>query len=199
MALAATACAALALAPAVAGPPLARVLQVLPSVRDGAPLQRSGVGLRLAGIAGSMSPLVLAAGLLVTAAAVVVLARRLGRAMPRRVAPIWGCGGTRLDPRMEYTATAFAEPLTRVFEDVLRPETDIDITPYVESRYLVENVRYRQRVSDRIEAKLYPPVLAAVWRWGEWARSWANGSVHRYLGYGFLGLLGVLLVVGFTA
>jgi hydrogenase-4 component B len=97
---------------------------------------------------------------------------------------------------MEYTATSFAEPLTRVFDDVLRPEQDVDVTAYTESEYLIESVSYRQRVPDRLEARLYPPLLALGRRWGEWSRGLANGSVHRYLAYGFVGLLGVLIVVG---
>lgn len=199
MGLAAAACAGLALAPATTGEPLTRVLRVLPSVRDGSPLAGSGVTLRLAGIAGSMSPVLIAFGLLVGAVGVAALARGLGRGLPRRVALVWGCGGTRLDPRMEYTATSFAEPLTRVFDDVLRPEQDVDVTPYAESRYLIESVRYRQRVPDRLESRLYPPLLTAAQWWGRWSRRLANGSVHRYLAYGFVGLLAVLVVVGISA
>jgi hydrogenase-4 component B len=198
MGLAALGCVVLAVAPAIAGGPLTRVLRVLPSVRDGAPLSRSGVTLHLAGIAGSMSPLLIAVGLLVGGAAVAALARWVVRGLPRRAAPLWGCGGSRLDPRMEYTATSFAEPLTRVFDDVLRPEQDVDVTPFTESRYLIESVRFRQRVPDRLEARLYPPVLAAAGWWGQWSRRLANGSVHRYLAYGFVGLLAVLVVVGAT-
>ena len=100
---------------------------------------------------------------------------------------------------MQYTATAYAEPLTRVFDDVLRPEHDIDITHHVESRYLVERVAYRQRVSDRIEDRLYPPLLAAASRWAAVARRLQNGSVHRYLAYGLVGLLVVLIAVGVTS
>jgi hydrogenase-4 component B len=198
MGLAAGACAVLALAPAAAGEPLTRVLRVLPSVRDGAPLDHSGVTLHLTGIAGSMSPLLIAIGLVVGGVTVVAMARWVGRGLPRRSAPVWGCGGTRLNPRMEYTATSFAEPLTRVFDDVLRPEQDVNITQYAESRYLIESVQYRQRVPDRVEARLYPPLLAVAQWWGQWSRRLANGSVHRYLAYGFLGLLGVLIVVGLS-
>ena len=199
MAAAAAACLGLALAPAAAGEPLARLLQVLPSVRDGAPLAGSGVALRLAGIAGSMSPLFIALGLLAAGAGVALLSRWVARGRARWVASAWGCGGARLDARMELTATSFAEPLTRVFDDVLGPEQDIDVTPYTESRYLIESVRFRQRVPDRLEARLYPPLLAAAARWGQWSRRLADGSVHRYLAYGFLGLLGVMIVVGISA
>ena len=110
-----------------------------------------------------MSPLLIALGLVGGAVLVAALARAgSARGQPRRTALVWGCGGTRLSPRMEYTATSYAEPLTRVFDDVLRPEHDVDVTHHAESRYLVESVRYRQRVADRIEARLYPPLLAAA-------------------------------------
>jgi len=86
-----------------------------------------------------------------------------------------------------------------VFDDVLRPEHDVDVTPYAESSYLIESVTFRQRVPDRLEAALYPPVMAAVESWGQWSRRLANGRVHGYLAYGFIGLLAALLVVAVTA
>ena len=199
MALAALACVALALAPSVAARPLTRVVGMLPTVRDEAPVGGDAVTLRLAGITGSMSPLLIALGLAVGMIMIATLARRIAGGLPRRSAPLWGCGGTRLDPRMEYTATSFAEPLTRVFDNVLRPEHDLDVTHHAESQYLIESIRFRQRVPDRIEARLYPPVLAAANWWGQWTRKLQNGSVHRYLAYGLVGLLAVLIVVGLTA
>lgn len=199
MTMAALACAALALAPSATARPLTRVVAVLPTVRDGAPVGGDAVTLRLAGITGSMSPLLIALGLAGGMIVIAVLARWVAGGLPRRSAPLWGSGGTRLNPRMEYTATSFAEPLTRVFDDVLRPEHDLDVTHHLESQYLIESVRFRQRVPDRIEARLYPPVLAAASWWGLYARRLQNGSVHRYLAYGFVGLLAVLIVVGLTA
>jgi NADH:ubiquinone oxidoreductase subunit 5 (subunit L)/multisubunit Na+/H+ antiporter MnhA subunit len=198
MAAAAVACGFLAVAPSTLVGALGSVLGVMPSIGDRRPVH-GAVELRLSGITGSMSPLLIALGLVGGAVLAATLVRRLGAGQPRRTALVWGCGGTRLSPRMQYTATAYAEPLTRVFDDVLRPEHDVDVTHYQESRYLVESVRYRQRVSDRVETRLYPPVLAAVRWWGEVARRLQNGSVHRYLAYGLVGLLVVLVVLGFTA
>lgn len=198
MGLAAGVCLALGLLPAVAARPLDRVLGVLPEVRSIDPLADSAVTLRLNGIAGSMSPLVIAVGLVLAGTAVVALVRRLSRGVPRRVAPAWGCGAIERDPRQEYTATSFAEPLTRVFDDVLRPEQDVDVTPLAESRYLIESVTFRQRVPDRLEARIYPPLLAAATAWGRWSRRLARGSVHTYLAYGFVGLLAALLLAGVT-
>ncbi|MDN5803279.1 MAG: hydrogenase 4 subunit B, partial [Microlunatus sp.] len=198
MALAASACAVLALAPLALVRSLERVLLTMPSIGDERPVH-GAVKLELSGITGSMSPVLIALGLTGGALLIAVLARHVGRPQPRRTALVWGCGGIRLSPRMQYTATAYAEPLTRVFDDVLRPEHDIDITHHVESRYLVERVAYRQRVSDRIEDRLYPPLLAAASRWAAVARRLQNGSVHRYLAYGLVGLLVVLIAVGVTS
>jgi hydrogenase-4 component B len=196
MGLAAGACVVLAVFPSSLAAALGRVLDVLPPLAGAAPLADSDVALRLTGITGALQPLSIAIGLVVAGAAVALVVRRLTGGAPRRVAPAWGCGGSDRDPRQEYTATSFAEPLTRVFDDVLGPEQDVDVTRHAQSRYLIESVTFRQRVPDRIEARIYRPLLAAVAWWGRWARCLANGSVHRYLGYGFVGLLIALVVVG---
>ena len=198
MGIAGAACVVLGVTPVVAGGALDRVLNVLPQLRDTAPLAHSTITLRLAGIQGSMSPLLIACGLGLAAVAVVALARRLAGNAPRRVVGVWANGGAERNSRQELTATSFAEPLTRVFDDVLRPEHDIDITPYAESSYLIEAVSFRQRVPDRLEAAIYPPVLAAGEAWGRWSRRMANGRVHRYLAYGFVGLLAALVIVAVT-
>ena len=117
------------------------------------------------------------------------------RVRRRRAVALWDCGAGPPTARMQYTATSFAEPLQRVFDDVLAPQIDVDVTPYAESRYLVERVAYQRRVPDRIEHRLYQPVIAAGRRLGRLGPVLANGSVHRYLGYGFVGVVGLLLVL----
>jgi len=99
---------------------------------------------------------------------------------------------------MEYTATSFAEPLQRVFDDVLRAEQDVEVTHAEESSYLVQTIEYRRRVPDRIERRLYEPVLAVFAAWGRAGRRLAPGSVHRYLGYGFYSLCGLLILLVVT-
>jgi hydrogenase-4 component B len=95
---------------------------------------------------------------------------------------------------MQYTATSFAEPLQRVFDDVLRPVTDIEITHIEESRYMIEALSYRARIADAIEDRLYTPVIGAVAAAAAAVRRAHTGSVHLYLAYGALGVLIVLVV-----
>ncbi|CAG7640059.1 proton-conducting transporter membrane subunit [Rhodococcus opacus] len=199
MGAAALVCTGLAWFPALLGESLVRAISVLPSVRDGNPIGRDGVTIRLAGISGSMSPFLVAVALAAGMAAAAAGARWAQTRVPVRRAVPWGSGRRSLTPRMEYTATSFAEPLTRVFDDVLSPEHDLNVTPHVESQYLIESVSFRQKVPDRIEARLYPPVISAVRRWGEWARRAQNGDLHRYVAVGFVVLIGVLVLVGVTA
>ncbi|GAA5150148.1 oxidoreductase [Pseudonocardia eucalypti] len=198
MGLAALACIGLAVLPAGVLP--------LVTAATGAALRGQGdtaavsgfVMLELAGVTGALSPLLLAAALLVAGVAVVAATRVVvtaRRAAHRRTARLWDCGGGPLSARMEYTATSFAEPLQRVFDNVVAPETDVNVDHHQESRYLVRAVEYRRRVPDRIERRLYGPVLGAVVRWGAAGRVLATGSVHRYLGYGFYSLCAVLLVL----
>jgi len=156
----------------------------------------SGGGVDLVGVAALLHPVALTsmAGLLLTAVVLVVL--RLAWRYPRRTgAAAWGGGGVRRSPRMQYTATSYAEPLARVFDDALRPERDIVVTHAGESRYLVERVQFRQRMGDVVETTVYLPGLRLADRLGIQARRLQNGSIHRYLLYSFVALLVVLIAV----
>ena len=112
-----------------------------------------------------------------------------------RVALAWGCGGVRISPRMQYTATSYAEPLLRVFDDALRPERVVEITATGQGAVFVERVRFRQRLGDVVELAAYRPALAALDRLGALARRVQNGSVHRYLTFSFVALVVVLIAV----
>lgn len=56
-------------------------------------------------------------------------------------------------------------------------------------------MRFQRRVPDRIEHRLYEPVLRSLAGAGKSARRLAGGSVHLYLGYGFAGLVVLLLIL----
>lgn len=189
MAGAALGCGLLALAPGLTAPALSRITGI---IRSGSPMAGTA-RLHLPGVGAFYSPLLVVAGLAVLAGVIAALARVMGR--PRRRAAAWGCGDGPQTARTQYTATSFTEPLQQVFDDVLRPEHHVEVSHYAESAYLVERVRFQIRVPDRIETYLYTPLLAAGRTVGRAVRVLANGSVHRYLAYGLITLL-IVLVVG---
>jgi hypothetical protein len=137
----------------------------------------------------------LLAGGLVLAIGLAAGARRLVQEVAVRRTEAWGCGRELQTARMEYTATSFAEPLIRVFDDVLRPAHDLDVSHTAESRYYVESATFHTSLDDGFERRLYQPVAAGLRWWGALARRLPNGSVHRYLAFGLVALVVVLVVV----
>ena len=159
------------------------------------PFTDLGTVVRLPGLPGSIAPGLIAAALIVAMLVAVALTRLRSRGRPAPVRlPLWACGSDGLTARMQYTATSFAEPLQRVFDDVLRPDIDVEVTHHAESRYLAESVSYRNRIGDAIEERLHRPVLRGVAAAAEVVRRAHTGSVHLYLAYGALGVLVILVV-----
>ena len=194
MTVAAAACLVLAVAPSVIAPVLRRAVAALPAARA-VELTDFGAVVRLPGLQGSIAPGVIAAGVVVAAVTAATLARwRRARRPAPATLPLWACGADDLTERMQYTATSFAEPLQRVFNDVLRPDTDIEVTHAAESQYLADKITYRTRIADAIEERLYTPVVGAVLSAAALMRRAHTGSVHLYLAYGALGVLTVLVV-----
>ena len=176
---------------------------VIPSVLDAArtmtgarvpdPLS-TGWQVGLSGIRGVLAPALLALGLLVTVALVAGARRLVQRGAVRRT-EAWGCGRELQTARMEYTATSFGEPLSRVFEDVLSPAHDLDVSQVAESRYYVEAATFHTSLDDAFERHLYRPAAEGLRWWGSLARLVPNGSIHRYLAFGLVALIVVLVVV----
>ncbi len=194
MAIAAGGCLVLAVAPMLVAPALRRTLATLPLARA-VEFTDFGAVVRLPGVSGSIAPGVIAVSVVAAALVATGLARSRSRRRPAPVvSPLWACGADELTERMQYTATSFAEPLQRVFDDVLRPDTGIEVTHTAESRFMAERITYRTAITDTIELRLYTPVVAAIVAVAGLVRRAHTGSVHLYLAYGALGVLIVLVV-----
>ena len=152
-----------------------------------------GVRFASVGILDPISITLLAVGLALPVCLLVLVLRRR---VPRRDTDVpWGCGGVRTSPRMEYTATSYAEPLVRVFGEALRPARTLEISHTEADHVLESRVAFAQEVSDLVEVSGYAPAARWLSRLGDQARRIQNGSIHRYLGFSFAALLVVLLVV----
>ena len=203
MALLAGGCVVLGVVPGVVLPVVDRAVAVVDHVvatvpARSAPPVRSGLGLDLAPLQGAVEPALLVMGMLagiVAAWGLLRLVPRQAELRARRRTEAWGCGREVQTARMEITATSFAEPLQRVFADVLRPDRDVEVTHAAESRYFPEAITFHQRVDDAVERAVYRPVIGTVERWGNLARRVPNGSVHRYLAFGLAALVLILVVL----
>ncbi|HEX9425818.1 MAG TPA: hydrogenase 4 subunit B [Pyrinomonadaceae bacterium] len=194
MAILALACVALGLAPFAVVPRIGRVLAGL----GGLPDTHSAFTLNLSLVTpnnfASMSPTLVALGLLVLLGLVpvVMLVFRVNRRL--RASDSWGCGRVGQTPRMEYTATSFAEPLRRVFAELYRPTKELSIDFHPDSKYFVQSIEYRSEITPWFEKALYRPLLGFISLLAKLTRRLQSGSVHIYLFYIFFALLILLLI-----
>ncbi len=193
----AIACVALGLAPMVVVPLMDGVIapftgaQLAQSVvsEGGWALMPMGVG--FASISTPVLTILLAVIIPVVLLGVVLIAGKL----KRRFYKTWGCG-INLKPRMEYTATGFAQPIRQVFSTIYRPTVKVEKDMLEESRYFAKRMRFEVHIEPTFQRYLYDPVVRLFNMVANRLRVVQAGSLHLYLAYIFLTLLALLLWVG---
>jgi hydrogenase-4 component B len=134
-----------------------------------------------------VSPLLLTLSFL--SVVVVAFAAIRAHGLELRYADTWGCGRIGQTSRMEYTSSAFAEPLRRIFSELYRPTEDLSIDVHPQSRYFVHSITYTSQVTPWVEQIFYDPVTRGVHRLATLVRRVQAGSVHLYLLYVVAALL----------
>ncbi|MBK1717059.1 hydrogenase 4 subunit B [Thiocystis violacea] len=105
----------------------------------------------------------------------------------RRCDP-WDCGFTSPSPRMQYTATAFAQPIRRVFGLLFEIEEIRDTG--------ADGVqRYRLKLVDRTLRLIHAPVARAVETASKRVVRLQSGHVRGYLGWTLVTLLVLLWII----
>ena len=189
----AASCVALGLGPTLVIPVLGAVAA---SVLGQAPPATVGdwLTLRVSGGYASLSTLAIAIAL---GAALLVpfVALPLVRAARRtRAYETWGCGRIIQTSRMEYTATAFANPFKRVFDFFYRPTKHLDIEFHPESRFFVERIEYENPARSIFHDWLYRPALDLLRVGARAAGALQSGSANLYLAYILAALLLMLVL-----
>jgi len=135
----------------------------------------------------SYGPLIFLLGLAISYALAYLLVRALYHGRLRR-APPWDCGFPAQTPRMQDTAEGFGQPIRQVFEPLFRLHREVP-SPFDERPH------YRVVVEDPLWHGLYVPIAGVVDRLAQVIGHSQQGRIAHYLLYGFLTLIGVLLVV----
>jgi hydrogenase-4 component B len=195
MGLLAAACLALGLAPMVVVPLLDRVTSEFTEatiagrlVTEGGFALGPGLGIGFS----SMSTPVLAILMIVTVPLTLLGVVLVGGRLRKRLSHTWGCG-INLKPRMEYTATGFAQPIRQVFSMIYRPTVKVETEMLQESRYFAKRTTFELHLEPTFQKHLYDPVVGLFNRAAERLRVVQAGSLHLYLAYIFVTLLVLLL------
>jgi hydrogenase-4 component B len=175
-------------------PLLGRALAGLDSLPSETTIFLPTVALNMPGTFGSMSSPLLALGLLMLLAVIPLVLRLIGADRRIRLADTWGCGRIAQTPRMQYTATAFAEPLRRVFAELYRPTQDLSIDFHPESKYFVQSIEYQSEIHPWFEKLLYQPLIEFFHRIAGRVRAIQAGWLGLYLAYMLAGLIALLVL-----
>ena len=142
------------------------------------------------------APLVLLGLLLALLASVVVyfLLRPTGSArISRRDA--WDCGFGGLNSRMQYTATAFAMPIRRVFAPVWRLREEIEREPKPDLELEPARIQYQLHADDITWKWFYQPIIQLIYTSARRVSRIQTGHLRHYLTYSFITLIVLLWVI----
>jgi formate hydrogenlyase subunit 3/multisubunit Na+/H+ antiporter MnhD subunit len=138
-----------------------------------------------------LAPLAMVVPLLAAAMALVFALRGLvGRRLTQRQGVTWGCGYAAPTAAMQYTATSFAQPVTRILQPVLHTVTT-PISP--------RPARWASETADRALVSFYFPLIALIDRAGQRLRGSRQARVTGsllYIGATVLVVLALLFLPG---
>ena len=194
MSILAGSCVLLGVMPFLIAPLLSRAFDGLPGLAGAVPAFRLGLVMQAGAGEASISPAILALCLLTAGALLPWALRAAVAARGSRTGDAWGCGRATQTARMEYTSTAFAEPLRRVFADLYRPTRDLSIDFHPESKYFVRSIQYQSRIRAWFEDAVYRPLFGLARPLAGTGRLIQSGSLHLYIAYIVAALLALLLL-----
>lgn len=144
----------------------------------------------LAEIARSVAAVSYAGGALVSVAMLLALVRAIALASrPVRTAVTWDCGYVQPSPRMQYTASSFAQPLTETFDLVLQTRRVVS-APH---GMFPQSASLTTQTPDPYQAYIFRPIFRAIERAFSLLRPLQQGQVQLYILYIALTLLLLLL------
>ncbi len=111
----------------------------------------------------------------------------------------WDCGYTKLNSKMQYSATGFSKSLRIIFRGLFKPARDLKITEGV-APYHIKAGRYTTSTVKFFEKYLYQPFASTIIYFSRKMRfTIQTGSIHAYLMYFFVIMVLMLLYYSITA
>ena len=111
----------------------------------------------------------------------------------------WDCGFTKLNSKMQYSATGFSKSLRIIFRGLFKPSRNLEITEGI-APYHIKAGRYTTSTVKFFEKYLYQPVVSSIIYFSRKVRfTIQTGSIHAYLMYFFGIMVLMLLYYSFTA
>jgi hypothetical protein len=120
---------------------------------------------------------------------VYLLRKKLLSAKTIAGAPTWDCGYNGSSPRIQYTASSFAQPITSFFRAFLAPKETLVVPPSP----FPAGWKFHSQVPDLFLDNVYTPFFRFIGRVLSKLRWLQGGKVHSYVLYIALTLVALLL------
>ncbi len=148
------------------------------------------VGQSLAEAAHTVALVSYSGAALLGVAALLTLGRAMALARRRvRAAATWDCGYARPSPRMQYTASSFAQPLTETFAILLQTRRVLSAPRGL----FPQQAEFLTQTDDPYKTYIFQPMFHAIGRWLSSLRPLQQGKVQLYVLYIAVTLLVLLL------
>lgn len=122
-----------------------------------------------------------------------ILEKILGGKLKKRVYGTWDCGST-LNPRMQYTATAFSKPIQMIFKNIYRSYEKVETNYYNDgTKYFMKQMKYEVELNEVYEKYLYSPIANTIVFLSKKMLHIQYGNVNIYLLYIFITLIVLLM------
>lgn len=110
-----------------------------------------------------------------------------------RRAPLWDCGFEKVTNRMQYTSTAFAMPIRRIFGFIFSIREHADIPQGAPHRAVPVKLHYTLRIRDRFWGWLYKPLVEVSFWVSRRVGRLQQGRIQTYLIYSFVTIILLLM------
>lgn len=104
----------------------------------------------------------------------------------------WDCGFPSLTPRMQYTATAFTQPLRIIFKRVYMPKREVNIT-YSLDKLFVSSMSYKGDIVPFLTKYALTPLFRLITVFSNKLTLLQAGTLQLYLAYILITLVVLLL------
>ncbi|MFA4837522.1 MAG: proton-conducting transporter membrane subunit [Dehalococcoidia bacterium] len=125
-------------------------------------------------------------------------AMRLFASRQSRTAETWGCGLISQNPRMEYTASGFSQPILRVFQPIYRTRESVKKTFWDRHSVILKSGVAGISTFKLFEESIYMPVARAVQRISLAVSKRHDVDLDVYILYAFLAIVILILVMGWA-
>jgi len=115
--------------------------------------------------------------------------------------PVWNCGYNYIEPKTQYTSTAFIQPLRRIFSDIYGESKVLKKNSEKNSKIVykkeLSNIEY-STINEYFVDNFYNKVLNIISIIAKKVKSLQNWEIQSYIFYMFLALLLLVVIVLFN-